>query len=69
MKPVGETVPCLSSADVGRVGTTALVSPLLSDQQYQFTGFLISVLEASMPVSVLFHLNHMLYAVARALCI
>jgi hypothetical protein len=51
------------------VGTTALVGPLLSDRQYQFIGFLVSVSEASMPVSALFHLNHMLYAVAGALCI
>jgi hypothetical protein len=51
------------------VGTTALVGPLLSHRQYHFIRFLVSVSEASMPVSVLFHLNHMLYAVAGALCI
>jgi hypothetical protein len=51
------------------VGTTAFVGPLLSDRQYQFVGFPVSVPEASIPVSVLFHINHMLYAVAGALCI
>jgi hypothetical protein len=46
------------------VGTTAVVGPLgalLSDRQYQFFGFLVSVSDVSMPVSVLFHL---FYAVA-----
>jgi hypothetical protein len=54
------------------VGTTAVDGPLralLSDRQYQFVGFLVPVSDALMPVSVLFHLNHMLYAVAGALCI
>jgi hypothetical protein len=59
---------CAKKAGVS-VGTTALVGPLLSDRQYQFIGFLVSVPEVSMPVSVLFHVNHMLYAVAGALCI
>jgi hypothetical protein len=54
------------------VGTTAADGPpgaLLSDRQYQFTGFLVPISDALMPISVLFHLNHMLYAVAGALCI
>jgi hypothetical protein len=64
--PPGEGFACIccSRTCLLLVGTTALVGPLLSDRQYQFTKFLVFVSEASMPVSVLFHLNHMLYAVA-----
>jgi hypothetical protein len=47
-------------------GTTALVGPLLPNRQYRFIGYLVSVSEALMPVSVLFHQYRMFYA---ALCI